>query len=146
MKDMDQWFLSIASAVLDSGQIGPPKAVMKRLNQVAMDIGWERMKQAAEDMGRQEVVVAINKAEALAADSPELAQLLKGEEGHDALVQWFKEHQGQVTAARDVFLSLLRLHPLEMKLVIRAAAGTNPQWEKLWNETLSPVTGKGGQG
>ena len=70
MKDMDQWFLSIASAVLDSGQIGPPKAVMKRLNQVATDIGWGRMKQAAEDMGLQEVVAAMNKAEALAADSP----------------------------------------------------------------------------
>lgn len=139
MKDMDQWFLGIASAVLDSGQLGPRKAVMKRLNQVATGIGWERMKQAVLNMGLQEVVAAMNRAEALAAASPELPQLLKGEAGHTALVQWFKEHQDQVTGARDVFLSLLSLSPLEMKVVIRSAASANPQWEKLWEETLLQV-------
>ena len=72
MTQTECWFLDMASVLTEGGRLGPAKAMMKRLRQAIEDIGWERMKRAAEALGLDESVAAMAKVEAVVAEHPDL--------------------------------------------------------------------------
>ena len=87
MRETEQWFLDMASFLTEDGRLGPAKAMMKWLREAVEEIGWERMRQAAEAMGLSKALVAMAMAEATAVQWPDLPRRLRSSEGRLALDQ-----------------------------------------------------------
>lgn len=136
MKETKHWFLDMASVLTEDGRLGPAKAIMKWLCQAVEEIGWERMKQAAEALGLNDVLVAMAKVEAAAAGWPDLPRRLRSKEGRMALDQWHSQHEDAAERFRRLSLSLIRLPPPTLRLHLQPSEGSNPIWEQIWRGIL----------
>jgi len=137
MRETGHWFLDVASVLTDDGRLGPAKAIMKWLRQAVEEIGWERMRQAAEALGLNNGVVAMSVVEAVAAKWPDLPRRLQSSEGRMALDQWHRQHEEAAEEFRRLSLSLIRLPPPTLRLHIQPSGGANPMWEQIWRDILS---------
>ncbi len=149
MRETEHWFLDMASVLTEDGRLGPAKAMMKWLRQAVEEIGWERMRQAAEALGLNDGLVAMAMVEAAAAERPDLPGLLQSNEGRMALDQWHSQHEDAAEEFRRLSLSLIRLPPPTLRLHIQPSEGANPIWEQIWRGILSLAkegNNAGGQG
>jgi len=137
MRETEHWFLDMASVLTEDGRLGPAKAMMKWLRQAVEEIGWERMKQAAEALGLNDGLTAMAMAETAAAQWPDLPCRLQSSEGRMVLDQWHSQHEEAVEEFRRLSLSLIRLAPPTLRLHIQPSEGANPGWEQMWRGILS---------
>jgi len=137
MRETEHWFLDMALVLTEDGRLGPAKAMMKWLRQAVEEIGWERMRQAAEALGLNDGLMAMAMVETAAAEWPDLPRRLQSNEGRMALDQWHSQHEDAAEEFRRLSLSLIRLPPPTLRLHIQPSEGANPSWEQMWRGILS---------
>lgn len=136
-EQLEEWILALFEAVITCGKVEPQRVLLERARELLATLRWPEIRAWC----REWLAVDPTPIERLAADYPNLPELLKTEQGIKAILDYPKQHPREMA---DFHQKLIELNDLTLSI----SMGQLRDGREIWAQFRRIVTGteEGGDG